>query len=193
MRLGYLCIFGFVAACGITPASQKPEVLSARIAAETTTGLCAAYKIPTTTARGKLMIEAELAVRGVKQCSGVNYGQASSAAFGSKLYGRTAATPRSRASSSDLRNCSDFKNGAAAQKFFLALGGPVNDPNNLDADGDGLACEWGTQIRRISSYRAPVAKPRRTVRRSTSSYCYTGPRGGRYTISASGTKNYGGC
>jgi hypothetical protein len=55
-----------------------------------------------------------------------------------------------------------------------------------------LACEWGTQIRRISSYRAPVVKAR-SVRRSTSSRCYTGPRGGRYTLTASGSKNYGGC
>lgn len=39
------------------------------------------------------------------------------------------------------RDCSDFATQAAAQQFFLAQGGPENDPNGLDADGDGIACE----------------------------------------------------
>lgn len=38
-------------------------------------------------------------------------------------------------------NCSDFASQAAAQHYFLAHGGPSSDPEGLDADGDGIACE----------------------------------------------------
>jgi hypothetical protein len=39
------------------------------------------------------------------------------------------------------RDCSDFSAQAAAQDYFLALGGPGSDPDRLDGDGDGIACE----------------------------------------------------
>lgn len=39
------------------------------------------------------------------------------------------------------RDCSDFSNQAAAQRFYLDAGGPRNDPHRLDADGDGRACD----------------------------------------------------
>ena len=39
------------------------------------------------------------------------------------------------------RDCSDFANQRAAQNFFLAKGGPRQDPDHLDSDGDGTACE----------------------------------------------------
>lgn len=39
------------------------------------------------------------------------------------------------------RDCGDFSTQAAAQKFFLNHGGPGSDPHDLDADGDGIACE----------------------------------------------------
>ena len=39
------------------------------------------------------------------------------------------------------RDCSDFSTQAAAQDYFLALGGPETDPDRLDGDGDGIACE----------------------------------------------------
>ncbi len=192
MRFQSLGVFLLVTACGASPTTQAPEILSARIAAETPANLCSAYRNPATTPRGKLMIEAELAVRGVNQCQGSNYGAASAASFGSNLYSRSVSSPQP--SSGDIRNCSDFPSGAAAQKFFLATGGPINDPNNLDGDGDGLVCEWGTQVRRIAAYRAPVAAPvRSSPVRSTVSRCYTGPRGGRYTLTASGRKDYNGC
>lgn len=47
------------------------------------------------------------------------------------------------ASSASARdaNCSDFASQAAAQTYFLNNGGPSQDPDGLDADGDGLACE----------------------------------------------------
>lgn len=38
-------------------------------------------------------------------------------------------------------NCSDFSNQAAAQQYFINHGGPNSDPDGLDADGDGIACE----------------------------------------------------
>ena len=47
------------------------------------------------------------------------------------------ATPASAAD----RDCSDFSTQAAAQDYFLALGGPGSDPDRLDGDGDGIACE----------------------------------------------------
>lgn len=39
------------------------------------------------------------------------------------------------------RDCGDFPSQAAAQRFFLANGGPYSDPHGLDAEGDGIACE----------------------------------------------------
>lgn len=39
------------------------------------------------------------------------------------------------------RDCSDFSNQAAAQRYFIERGGPDSDPDRLDADGDGIACE----------------------------------------------------
>ena len=38
------------------------------------------------------------------------------------------------------RNCSDFDTWAEAYSFFIAAGGPDNDPHGLDRDGDGNPC-----------------------------------------------------
>lgn len=38
-------------------------------------------------------------------------------------------------------DCSDFSTQAEAQEFFESQGGPDYDPDNLDRDGDGVACE----------------------------------------------------
>lgn len=38
-------------------------------------------------------------------------------------------------------DCGNFSSQKAAQIFFLKAGGPSYDPNNLDSDGDGIACE----------------------------------------------------
>jgi hypothetical protein len=38
-------------------------------------------------------------------------------------------------------DCTDFENQADAQAFFEEMGGPLNDPYNLDDDADGEACE----------------------------------------------------
>jgi hypothetical protein len=39
------------------------------------------------------------------------------------------------------RNCSDFETQPEAQAFFIAEGGPEEDPHGLDGDGNGIACE----------------------------------------------------
>jgi hypothetical protein len=39
------------------------------------------------------------------------------------------------------KDCADFPSQKAAQIFFLKHGGPRYDPDRLDADHDGKACE----------------------------------------------------
>jgi hypothetical protein len=39
------------------------------------------------------------------------------------------------------KDCANFKSQRAAQFFFLKHGGPRSDPDRLDADDDGVACE----------------------------------------------------
>ena len=38
-------------------------------------------------------------------------------------------------------NCDDFNTQGEAQEYFESQGGPQQDPDQLDADGNGLACE----------------------------------------------------
>jgi hypothetical protein len=38
-------------------------------------------------------------------------------------------------------NCSDFATQAGAQNYYESVGGPGQDPEGLDADHDGIACE----------------------------------------------------
>lgn len=40
------------------------------------------------------------------------------------------------------RNCAAYNSPDAAQRDFLARGGPEKDPRGLDPDGDGFACGW---------------------------------------------------
>lgn len=51
-----------------------------------------------------------------------------------------AASASPRASAADV-NCSDFATQEAAQNYFLWRGGPAIDPEGLDGDNDGIACE----------------------------------------------------
>ncbi|MSP78616.1 MAG: micrococcal nuclease [Dehalococcoidia bacterium] len=39
------------------------------------------------------------------------------------------------------RDCGDFRTQAEAQAFYIAAGGPGQDPHRLDSDGNGKACE----------------------------------------------------
>ena len=178
---------------GCTPASMPPSQASTAFRSSSQSGLCSAYASPSTPPVQKQMIEAELLIRGVKQCYGTNYGRTTAAGFGKTRYTRQSTSEQAKARASNATqdvDCSNFSSGAEAQRYFLASGGPISDPHDLDRDGDGLACEYGRQIRRAATYSAPRVssyKPR------ASSRCYTGPRGGTYTITRSGNKNYGGC
>ena len=40
------------------------------------------------------------------------------------------------------RNCVSYRSPDAAQRDFLARGGPERDPRGIDPDGDGFACGW---------------------------------------------------
>jgi Excalibur calcium-binding domain len=39
------------------------------------------------------------------------------------------------------KDCANFRSQRAAQFFFLRHGGPQEDPDRLDGDNDGVACE----------------------------------------------------
>jgi hypothetical protein len=39
------------------------------------------------------------------------------------------------------KDCADFRSQKSAQIYFLKHGGPRSDPDRLDADHDGIACE----------------------------------------------------
>ncbi|WGI20926.1 excalibur calcium-binding domain-containing protein [Amylibacter sp. IMCC11727] len=139
--------------------------------------------------------EAELARRGQNSSGPYYLGNRTLSALDKPLYDRSQPSKRRRGGA-DLKNCSDFPSSFAAQKYFLLSGGPTIDPHGLDADGDGFACEWGTQLKRtVSKYKANrrIAERKRRAAARRYSTCYTGPRGGTYTITASGRKNYGGC
>lgn len=133
-----------------------------------------------------MLLEAELASRG-ETISGSEYiGRRTAGTVGRSSYSRDLGI-------SGDRNCSDFSTPAAAQKFFLSQGGPTRDPHGLDRDGDGNACEWGKSIRSSAAKSRRAISSAYTPRATYSSRCYVGPRGGTYTITASGRKNYSGC
>jgi hypothetical protein len=99
-------------------------------------------------------------------------------------------------SSDSDRDCDSFSSSVAAQQFFVNAGGPRSDPNDLDRDGDGYACEWGVELKQRAAAAEAAQRRAALVRRQAvraASRCYTGPRGGTYTLTASGNKNYGGC
>lgn len=52
-----------------------------------------------------------------------------------------ASMPSAAAARRGDKDCSDFPTQRAAQFFFLRHGGPRYDPDRLDADHDGIACE----------------------------------------------------
>jgi endonuclease YncB( thermonuclease family) len=60
------------------------------------------------------------------------------------------------AAAADL-DCSDFSTQAAAQSYFLSRGGPSSDPDRLDGDGDGIACESNGCPCNYSSTPSPPA------------------------------------
>lgn len=56
---------------------------------------------------------------------------------GQKIYSRFLGSQ-----SKMLRNCATFPSDDAAQREFLARGGPERDRLGMDPDGDGFACRW---------------------------------------------------
>lgn len=168
--------------------AKRTAAFSAQLSGASTASLCATYVSAATSYQSKMMVEAELGARGVAHCSRNHVGALSVAHLNRSTYSRSQTTQVS----SD-RDCGDFSSSAQAQRFFLAAGGPANDPHNLDGDGDGLACEWGAAATRLYRKALPVIRSAAPRRSSSSSRCHVGPRGGTYTITASGRKNYGGC
>jgi hypothetical protein len=71
---------------------------------------------------------------------GVNialYAQQTTNAVGERRYDRGMG-----AQVSGLGNCGRFRDQDAAQRAFLAGGGPEADRYGIDPDGDGFACRW---------------------------------------------------
>jgi hypothetical protein len=60
------------------------------------------------------------------------------------------------------RDCSDFDNQRQAQNYFIDRGGPRRDPDRLDADGNGVACE---SLPCPCSRPRPQPRPRRRAQR----------------------------
>ena len=171
-----------VSACAATTPSQVALVNQAR--SMTTYSLWSQQQY-TQSALMLAVAEAELAARGETKTATSYLGNRSRAGYGKRRYERTGG-------GSNTKNCSDFTNAAHAQRFFLASGGPTSDLHDLDRDGDGMACEWGTYVNKVARSNTRVVRPY-IPRRYTGGTCHTGPRGGKYTITASGRKNYGGC
>lgn len=179
-------VLGSLVACGPTPSSYSgTDSFQSRSSYSLWSDLSL-----TNDTRQIMLIEAELASRGqTRSPEGSEYiGRKTSGTVGRSVYGRTEPA-------SGNKNCSDFSSPAEAQRFFLAAGGPVRDPHGLDRDGDGNACEWGKTLRSsVSSYRRAITRQATAPRASRASgVCHVGPRGGTYTITASGGKNYDGC
>jgi hypothetical protein len=71
---------------------------------------------------------------------GVNialFAKQTSNAVGESVYPRSAA-----ARVTGVGNCGRFRDADAAQRAFLAGGGPQADRYGIDPDGDGFACKW---------------------------------------------------
>lgn len=172
-------------------ATSDPAQLSQSVAAQSTSSLWLKQS-SSQSALELAFIEAELGVRSETKSGGAYVGRRTASAFGQPLYSRSQSISQRQPAGANLRNCSDFPSAAQAQRYFLSAGGPISDSNDLDRDGDGFACEWGTEVNRIATTSRQATRPVRP-RRTTSSRCYTGPRGGTYTITSGGNRNYSGC
>ena len=169
-------------------ATTSPESQCARYSSMSTSLLWSEHRL-TRSPMELAMIEAELGTRGATVGTLSYVGERTSGSLARSLYART------NDISNDTKKCSDFRSSAEAQKFFLSSGGPVSDPYNLDQDGDGFACKWGATVQKTAQAqrRASRVTTSTAPRRTSSRRCYVGPRGGTYTITASGNKNYSGC
>lgn len=134
-----------------------------------------------------LVAEAELGSRGEFESGNRYLGSRTGSTIGKSRYSRPAPMRNDR-------DCADFASAAAAQRFFLSAGGPTHDVSGLDRDGDGNACEWGIELREVSAGRRLRAGMENTAAQNASHHqCHVGPRGGTYTITAGGYRDYDGC
>src|SRR4051794_12965232 len=72
---------------------------------------------------------------------------------------RTAISPAPVAHAAD-RDCADFSSQRDAQNYFISRRGPGSDPDRLDGDDDGVACESLPCPCGASAGPAPRPKPR---------------------------------
>jgi hypothetical protein len=63
------------------------------------------------------------------------------AAAGAALIALVVMLPATASAQRGDKNCDNFKSQKAAQIYFLKLGGPRYDPDDLAGDDDGIACE----------------------------------------------------
>ncbi len=71
----------------------------------------------------------------------VQYALQTTNPVGTQLYNRS----RFRAKVKYQRSCGQFTSADLAQEAFLARGGPERDPDGMDPDGDGYACDWSPE------------------------------------------------
>ena len=71
------------------------------------------------------------------------YAKQSTNAVGQSVYPRGAA-----ARMTGIGNCGRFRDADAAQRAFLAGGGPERDRYGIDPDGDGFACSFDPAVYR---------------------------------------------
>jgi hypothetical protein len=70
----------------------------------------------------------------------VGFALATDHPVGQAVYGRSAPSPE-RAE----RACARYPSDDLAQAAFLNAGGPESDPQGVDPDGDGYACDWNPE------------------------------------------------
>ena len=63
------------------------------------------------------------------------------AAAGAALIALVIVLPTTASAKRGDMDCANFSSQKSAQIFFLKHGGPRYDPDRLDADHDGIACE----------------------------------------------------
>jgi hypothetical protein len=63
------------------------------------------------------------------------------AAAGAALIALVVVLPTAASAQRRDMDCADFSSQKSAQIFFLKHGGPRYDPDRLDGDHDGIACE----------------------------------------------------
>lgn len=95
-------------------------------------------------ARSKLVVDRPGSVpQGVAGVNIALYAQQSGNAVGERVYARRGGGGGA---------CGRYPNADAAQRAFLAAGGPASDSLGLDPDGDGFACKWDpTPYRQLKS------------------------------------------